>query len=240
MKRFFHSELEEFRQQLVLMGEKANELVRLALRALREREITLAEEVLALDDEIDELEMQIDAEAIRYLSLRSPVATELRLLTVGMKVGHDLERVGDEACSIAKRTRELIHNLPLIDVSLILQMGEPVLALLRDAVDAFLDQDVEKARSIPGRDAEIDQINRENFKVLSEVMRTSPESLENQLRLIFISKSLERVADHATNLAEEVVLLYGGEDLRHSAETRRSPEAESEDRSDPDTLLTPR
>lgn len=221
MKRFFHTELEDFRSNLVLMGEKAIELVRLSVRALEEKEVALCQEVLRKDDAIDELEVLIDNEGIRYISLRAPVATELRLLTVGMKVGHDLERVGDEACTIAKRTRRLLASEGGYDLLHMPRMAEHAIAMLRDAIDCFLNGDIEGAKLIPPRDREVDNLNRENYQRLTEQLVSKPEQVERLLDLIFISKSLERIADHATNLAEEVIFLYRGDNIRHSEEIKQ-------------------
>lgn len=222
MKRFYHSELEQFRANLVLMGEKAIEVVRLSIRALLNQEIELCDEVLRMDDSIDDLEVAVDNEGIRYISLRSPVATELRLLTVGMKVGHELERVGDEACNIAKRSRKLIRQDPKADLNEIPRMSDLVIEMLRDSIDSFLNEDMERARTIPLRDREVDSLNRAIYASLTDRITQDTDSVKAQLNLIFISKALERIADHATNLAEEVVILCGGEDIRHSQHVKEA------------------
>src|SRR5690606_38028819 len=162
MKRFFHSELDHFRTNIVLMGEKAIEITRLAMRCVNEQDPQLVKDVLTRDDAIDELEVEIDNEAVRYISLRSPVAGELRLLMVGTRVAYDLERVGDESTSIAKRVRRLMELMPVKDFAQIPEMGELVVEMLRDAVNCFVQQDVDKALSICARDEKIDQINKEN------------------------------------------------------------------------------
>jgi len=220
MKRFFHSELDHFRTNIVLMGEKAIEITRLAMRCVNEQDPQLVKDVLTRDDAIDELEVEIDNEAVRYISLRSPVAGELRLLMVGTRVAYDLERVGDESTSIAKRVRRLMELMPVKDFAQIPEMGELVVEMLRDAVNCFVQQDVDKALSICARDEKIDQINKENFRhFTSAVSGTSPQ-VERNLELMFISKSLERIGDHATNIAEEVVYLNQGRDIRHSSVLR--------------------
>lgn len=216
MKRFFHQELEEFRSNLVLMGEKCIEIVQLALRALVEHDPALAAEVLRRDDAIDQLEKLIDAEAVRYISLRAPVAGELRLLMVGMKAGHDLERVGDEASSIAKRAKRLTQQVPVNDLRHIPVMATLALEMLRDAIHAFLEGDGERAKSILRRDRDVDDLNRQNFAAFSETMTRQPDKVGAYVELMWVSKSLERVADHATNIAEEVLYLLSGEDIRHT------------------------
>ena len=222
MKRFFDSELESFRSQLMLMGEMSIRQVRNALKALVEADVTLADQVIAADDEIDALEIQIDNEAIRYMNLRSPVATELRLVIVGMKASHDLERVGDEATSIAKRAVKLAAEPPLKPYVDIPRMGNIALEMLRDALDCFLNSDTDKALAVVKRDSEVDAINKQLYRELSSYMIERPQSISRALELMFISKSIERIADHATNIAEEMVFLAQAKDIRHSEERKKS------------------
>lgn len=222
MKRFFHTELEAFRSNLMLMAEKALELTRLATRALLEKEPEWAKHVLQRDDEIDRLEMAIDNEAIRYLSLRSPVGRELRLLTVGMKTSRELERVGDEACTIAKRVIHIDRSMPVRDFLHIPRMAHDAVEMLRDASTSLLEGDVALARDIPIRDRQVDLMTRQNYEQLTEIMMSDPDKVPSSLDLIFITKSLERIADHATNIAEEVVFLMNAEDVRHSPNTKEA------------------
>lgn len=214
MKRYFHSELEDLRSQLVLLGEKAMDSVRLATRALMEGDLYFVEQVLNMDDAIDDLEVEIDREAIRYISLRAPVASDLRLLTVGIKASHDLERVGDEATNIAKRTRRMNTEGPTPDFLELPEMSNIALEMLRDALDSFVEEDPEKAISICRRDKEVDEMDRRNFTRISDMMKVNPGDIDSLLELVFISRSFERVADHATNIAEEVVFLLSGQEKK--------------------------
>ena len=222
MKRFFDAELETFRSHLLLMGEKSMDQVRLALTALVEANISLADQVIAADDEIDQLEVSIDDEAIRYMNLRAPIATELRLVIVGMKASHDLERVGDEATSIAKRAVRLAAEPPLKPYVDIPRMANIALEMLRDALDCFLHGDEAKAMAVVHRDAEVDQINKQLYRELTSYMIERPQSISRALELMFISKSLERIADHATNIAEEMVFLAHAKDIRHTDEVKKN------------------
>lgn len=222
MKRFFDSELETFRSHLILMGETAIRQVRDAVKALVEADIGLADRVIAADDELDLLEVRIDDEAIRYMNLRAPVATELRMVIVGMKASHDLERVGDEATSIAKRSVRLSAEPPLKPYVDIPRMANMALEMLRDALDCFLNGDSEKALSVCRRDAEVDQINKQLYRELTSYMIEKPGTISRALELMFISKSIERIADHATNIAEEMIYLAKGKDVRHSDEVKKS------------------
>jgi phosphate transport system protein len=227
MKRFFDSELESFRSHLLLMGQKAIEQVRAAVKALVEADVRLAENVIAADDELDRLEIEIDDEAIRYMSLRAPVASELRLVIVGMKASHDLERVGDEATSIARRTLKLVTEpalKPYIDIP---RMTSLAVGMLHDALDCFLaNGSEEKALDVIRRDIEVDRINKQLYRELTSFMVEKPETISRALELMFISKSLERIADHATNIAEEMVYLSKGKDIRHSSEVKRSGQSD--------------
>lgn len=222
MKRFFDAELETFRSHLLLMGERATEQVRLALKALVESNISLADQVIAADDEIDKLEVSIDDEAISYMNLRAPVATELRLLIVGMKASHDLERVGDEATNIAKRVVKLAAEPPLKPYVDIPRMAEIAVEMLRDSLECFLQADTEKAMAVVRRDAEVDLINKQLYRELSSFMIEKPGTISRALELMFISKSIERIADHATNIAEEMIFLAHARDVRHTEEVKKN------------------
>ena len=216
MKRFFDAELEAFRAHLLQMGERAIEQTRLAMKALADADIALADKVIAADDELDKLEVKIDDEAIRYMTLRGPVASELRLIVVGMKASHDLERVGDEATGIARRSRKLAIEPRLELYADLPRMATIALAMLRDALDCFVQEDEQKALSVIRRDPEVDNLNRLLYRRLTSYMIEKPDTIARALELMFISKSLERIADHATNIAEEMVFLAKGHDIRHS------------------------
>lgn len=222
MKRFFDNELETFRSHLILMGETAIRQVRDALKALVDGDIALADRVIAADDELDDLEIKIDTEAIRYMNLRAPVATELRLVIVGMKASHDLERVGDETTSIAKRAVKLAAEpqlKPYVDIP---RMAEIAIEMLRGALDCFINGDSDGAIAVVKRDCEVDAINKQLYRELSSYMIENPQTTSRALELMFISKSIERIADHASNIAEEMVFLNKAEDIRHREELKKS------------------
>ncbi|HVZ63472.1 MAG TPA: phosphate signaling complex protein PhoU [Lacunisphaera sp.] len=220
MKRFFDAELENFRSHLLQMGERAIDQTRRAMRALADADIPAADKVIAADDEIDKLEVQIDDEAVRYMTLRGPVASELRLIVVGMKASHDLERVGDEATSIARRARKLAIEPRLELYADLPRMTNIALEMLRDALDCFVQEDEVKAIAVIRRDPEVDNLNRLLYRRLTSYMIENPDTIARALELMFISKSIERIADHATNIAEEMVFLSRGQDIRHSEVTK--------------------
>jgi phosphate transport system protein len=222
LKRFFDAELETFRSQLILMGETAIEQVRRAVKALVESDAALADQVVAADDELDQLEVKMDDEAVRFMNLRAPIASDLRLVIVGMKASHDLERVGDEASSIARRAVRLSAEPPLKPYIDLPRMANIALEMLRDALDCFLNGDVEKAIAVCHRDTEVDLLNKQLYRELSSFMVENPATISRALELMFISKSIERIADHATNIAEEMIFLAKGEDVRHTEQVKKS------------------
>ena len=222
IRRFFDAELETFRSHLILMGETAASQVRSAVKALVDGNASLADQVIAADDELDQLEIKIDEEAMRYMNLRAPIASELRLVIVGMKASHDLERVGDEATSIAKRAVRLSAELPLKPYVDIPRMANIALEMLRDALDCFLNGDTDKAFAVCRRDAEVDSINKQLYRELTSFMIEKPGTISRAIELMFISKSLERIADHATNIAEEMIYLAKGRDVRHTDEVKKN------------------
>ncbi|MDQ8203928.1 phosphate signaling complex protein PhoU [Pelagicoccus sp. SDUM812003] len=215
MKRYFHEELEAVRSHLMVMGERAIANVNLAMRAMLESDLALTQEVKDADDRIDEIETQIDDEVARYISLRAPVARDLRLLFVAIKASHDLERVGDEATSMAKRTARILKKGGSIDdLGKLPRMCELAVSMLHDALHCFIDEDSNRAYPICERDKEVDFLNRFNFQHFVDSVKSDPSQVEAFTELVFISKSLERVADHAQNIAEEVYYLLTAKSLR--------------------------
>lgn len=201
--------------KLLTMASLAIGSSRKALRALEERDDDLAREVEADDSAIDELEKELDELCITLLS-RAPLAGDLRRITVAMKINADLERVGDEATAIARRAVELNKEpqlKPYVDIPRMAGMAHD---MLKGALDAFVDRDAEKAREIIPRDKEVDAINKQLQRELASYMIENPTNITRCLYLIEISKRVERVADHAKNIAELAVYLLDGEDIRHT------------------------
>lgn len=226
MKRSFDRELNALRNHLIAMGETAIRQVETAIQSLVNHDQELARQVRKGDDELDRMEVEIDREAIRIMSLHSPVASDLRLVIVGMKASHDLERVGDEANNIAKRVDKVLSTEPpLKDYIDIPRMGSLAVSMLRRSLEAFLESDVSKAIQVCQRDKEIDMLNKQLYRELTGYVLENPANTTRAIELMFVSKSLERIADHATNIAEEVVYLQKGEDIRHKDwEKEKNPE----------------
>lgn len=212
MQRYFHKELEEIRSKLILIGEKANEAGRLAVEGFIESDLEKTQAAIKMDDEIDDLEIEIDRDAVRYITLRSPVSSDVRLIFVAIKASHDLERAGDEAHSIAKRTRSILtRDGKVINPVEIGEMSLLAFDMMRDAITAFLDENLELAQGIIERDKKVDKLNKKNYKSLSKDLKGDTGEASTNIETILISKSVERIADHAKNLAEEVIYLLTGE-----------------------------
>jgi len=216
MTRHFDEELAKFKETLLTMGSYAESSVGQAIQAVTDRNDKLAEQVQHNDDIMDRYEMEIDDMAINLLA-KAPLATDLRLITVAMKISQNLERIGDEATTIARRALELNGEPQLKSYIDIPRMAAIALGMLKESLDAFVNKEPEKARTIIPRDKEVDALNRQLYRELSSFMVENPATITRCLNLMTVSKSLERVADHATNIAEEVVYLCEARDIRHEA-----------------------
>jgi phosphate transport system protein len=215
MQRYFHEELRQLRDDLVLMGERALDMSRLSLKALEEGDDKLALQVRGMDDGVDDLEKRVDREIMRYLTLFGPMGGDVRLLLGARDICHDIERIADEASGIARRSLTISGRGPLKDLLMVPEEGRLAAAALRAAMDSFIEGDLAKAKGILEADKEIDRLNKENYVALlgktGDTARISPSHVE----LIFISKAYERIGDHAKNIAEQVIFLLSGEDVRH-------------------------
>jgi phosphate transport system protein len=215
MDRHFDQELGGLKQRLLTMASYAETAVNRALEALSTRNHDLALEVKQNDEVLDRFEVEIDDLAISLLA-KAPLASDLRFVTVAMKISQNLERVGDEAAKIAKRARDLSQEPPLkLNVDLP-KMATLALGMLKDALDAFVNRNSSAARALIPHDKEIDGLNKQINRQLTEHMMNDRESIPRCLHLMIVSRSLERIADHAKNVAEEVVYLCEAQDIRHT------------------------
>jgi len=211
----YTEELNKLKESLLAMASHAESAVARSIRALVDRAEDVAMQVQEDDNILDQFEIEIDDIAVHLLT-KAPLATDLRLITVAMKISQNLERVGDEAVTIARRARELNAEpqlKPYIDIPRMATMG---IEMLRDSLTAFVSRDTEGARGVIPRDADVDDLNRQLHRELASFMVERPTTITRCLKLMTISKSLERIADHATNIAEEVVYLYEAKDIRHA------------------------
>ena len=214
MQTHFERDLADLKSKLLVMASHAESAVKQALDALASRDAALAESVREGDHVVDQYELEIDEQSIQLLA-KAPLASDLRLITVAMKVCQNLERVGDEATKIAKKAIELSEAAPLKLSLPISQMAELVLGLLRTSLDAFVNNQPAVARALIPQDKAVDALNRQIHQGLVDKMIEDPSTVQRCLAWMVVAKSLERVGDHAKNVAEEVVYLVEAEDIRH-------------------------
>jgi phosphate transport system protein len=215
MENYFEAGIENLRHKLLLMASRAESAVNESVQALMQRDHALAVRVRADDDVIDKYEIEIDELAIQLLT-KAPLASNLRLVTVAMKISQNLERIGDEATKIAKRARDLSQEPPVklhLDLP---HMATLALAMVKDALDSFVHRDSAAARAIVPRDKEVDVLNKQMHQLLAQHMMENPDAIARCLHWLVAAKSLERIADHAKNIAEEVVFLCEAQDIRHA------------------------
>lgn len=222
MQRHFDQELGALKDKLLTMASHSESALVNAVKSLLERDDHLAQEVERQDSVIDQFELELDELCIDLLALRSPVATDLRLIAVAMKITQNLERVGDEATKIARRALALNREAPLAISPDFLRMSGMANDMLRDALDAFVHGNTQKARDLIPRDKAVDALNKQVHRELNDLMLADPGNINRALNLMVVSKSLERVADHATNIAEEVVYLCEARDIRHADKSERA------------------
>jgi phosphate transport system protein len=216
MQRHFHEELDVLKQTLLAMGGLVEDQIRRVMRALVERDDEQARDVVARDREVNAYENEIDEKCVELLALHQPTAGDLRFLTTAMKIVTDLERIGDQAVNIAQRTLELNSEpqlKPYIDLP---RMAEKAQAMMKESLDAFVARDTALARRVRGEDEAVDALNHQIFRELLTYMMSDPTTIPRAIRLILIARFLERVADHATNIAEMVVYLVESRMVRHT------------------------
>jgi len=199
---------------LILMGERTTEAFKTSLSCLLDGEIAKCDTVFTMDDEIDSLEMEIDREAMRYISLRSPVAGDLRTIMVAMKTASNLERIGDESTSIARRSRHILSQGKFkLDSVNIKQMADSTLHMIELAKSLFLEPNLNVSVDICSRDDQIDQLNHEILFQYIEAVKQDPEASLIYIEMTMISKSIERIADHITNVAQDMIYMVKGGEL---------------------------
>jgi phosphate transport system protein len=213
--KVYDQELRQLRDKLLLMGSLAEEMIGKGETALRTRDSALAQATMKLDRRINRLECEVDELAMRILATRQPVASDLRFITTALKIVTDLERIGDLCVNICERVSELNEEPPLAPVGDLTSLADEAVALVHDALDALVARDVDKATALLARDKVIDEHYAEIFKGVLDLMARDPTSVYRATRVQSIAKYLERIADHATNIAETVVFQVKGTDIRH-------------------------
>ena len=218
--REFEAELTGLKNALLGMGGRVEQNLSRVINALVNRDSELAQQAIDYDSEIDRTEMEIDELSLRILALRQPVGSDLRFLTTAFKIVTDLERVGDLSVNTAERVLELNNEpqlKPYIDLP---KMAAMVSRILRQALDAYVAGDVSQAEQVLAAEQAVDDLNVQIFRELVSFMVEDPRTITRAMRLIFIAKYLERISDHATNIAEQVIFMVQGSDVRHGAKTK--------------------
>ena len=218
--RHFVEELDYLRSRLLEMSGLVEDSVHRSVLSLADKDPQQAQRVLQNEAAINRMEIEIDDLARRLLALQQPMATDLRFITAAIKINNDLERMGDLAVNIVERSLSLIHEplmKPLIDIPL---MAERVQAMIRKSLDAFVKKDADLARTVLVSDDAVDELRDAVYEELVSYMERDPKTVRQAVNLMFVARNLERLADHATNIAEDVLFLVQGVDVRHHAETR--------------------
>ncbi len=211
----FDEALASLRSNVLMMAGLAERSLDRAIKGLLKRDDNLCATAIADDEEIDQLEKQIDKDGVDVLLRFQPVASDLRRVIAAMKLSPNIERVADQATNIARRARKLNKHPPLPEIEIMVPIQTHAMAMFKDGIDAFAREDVDLGRAVVARDKDLDYMNKMANRKLTERMAQDPKQLRGYLNLIFISRCLERVGDHATNIAEDAVYAAAAEDIRH-------------------------
>jgi len=217
MTKHFRKELENIKKRVLSLGAMAEDRVHLVINAIDAKDADIAEQIIKQDFEIDEIEVEIEEECLKVLALHQPVAVDLRFLTAVIKINNDLERIGDEAVNIAEHVDTIARHTTddfHFDYS---PMAEKAAQMLKQSLDALVNLEVDTAFKVVFMDDEVDRMQMDAFEKMKAAIQKHPEHVDYLTSLLFISRHLERIADHATNIAEEVIYLIEGEIVRHSA-----------------------
>jgi phosphate transport system protein len=215
----YDAELNTIREKLLVMGGKVEVMIDNAMKALVDRDSELAERTIAFDHEINHLEVEIDEKCLQVLATRQPAARDLRFITLALKIVTDLERIGDQCAGIARRARELNLEPPLKPYIDLPRMAHWTGVMVKESLDAFVRGDEELALKVCKDDQFVDDLNEQIQRELLTFMMEDPETISRAIKINYISKCLERIADHATNVAEMVIFMVKGKDIRHTAES---------------------
>ncbi len=218
VRRHFHDELNDLKARLLTMSGEAEAALGLAIEALLERDSAKAAQVIAGDRLIDNMEIEIEDRCVNLLALQQPMARDLRMLTSALKIANDLERVGDHAVNIAQSTQRLVQTRPITPEPEIVEMARLAREMLSDALEAFIRGDAKAGREVCRRDDKVDALHDSVFRILLTHMMEDQHTISAGMELFLVSRNLERVADLATNIGEDVVFLVEGKSIKHHAE----------------------
>ncbi|OHB89521.1 MAG: phosphate transport system regulatory protein PhoU [Planctomycetes bacterium RIFCSPHIGHO2_12_FULL_52_36] len=215
MERIFDKELNALKERLLYMGSMAQGMIRVAIKGLVERDESILEEVFKNEEEVNHLQIEIDDMAMRLLALRQPMAVDLRFIAASIKINSELERIADQAVNVCQNTQVLLKYpllKPLIDIP---RMAEIAQKMLNDSLEAFVNRDPDQAQVTLAEDDKLDGLKDQIFRELLTYMISDPTTVQRALCLILISRNLERIGDHATNVCEDVIYMVQGRDIRH-------------------------
>jgi phosphate transport system protein len=219
MERHFDLDLQQLKERILYMGSLAETMIHIAIKALVDRKRDLVKDVYRQEEEVNKLQIEVDDRALQMIALHQPAASDLRFITGAMKINSDLERIADQAVNICETTEYLLEEPPLKPLIDVPRMAQIASKMLKDALDSFVNRDENLARSVLVRDDQVDELKDQVFRELLTYMISDPATIKRAIDLILISRNLERIADHATNIAEDVVFVVAGKDIRHHAET---------------------
>ena len=214
--RIYDAELYEIREKLLEMGGKVEVMINNAMKSLVDRDSELAGQTIAFDHEINRLEVEIDEKCLVVLATRQPTARDLRFITLALKIVTDLERIGDQCTAVAKRSLELNQEPPLKPYIDLPRMAHWAAVMVKESLDAFVRSDDELALKVCNDDQFVDDLNEQIQRELLTFMMEEPETISRSIKINYISKCIERIADHATNIAEMVIFMVKGKDIRHT------------------------
>lgn len=215
MSKHLQIEIDKLKRRLLAIGEQVVEAIQKALLALEARRAEIAAQVMEGDKAVDAAEVELEEECLKLLALYQPVAEDLRFITAVMKINNDLERMGDEAVNIAEHAAFLARTAPIPVPPQLSAIATAAMRMVRESLDAFVSGDVSAAKRICGEDDEVDGLNREIIQAVWKMMQSDPQTVERATHLFSVSRHLERIADHATNIAEDVVYMVEGKIIRH-------------------------
>lgn len=213
--RHFEEDLGQLKTRLLEMGGLAEERLQIAVRGLVDRDLALLDRVLTGDSDVNQLHIEIDDRCFKLLALQQPMATDLRAIVAAVKINTDLERVGDLAVNIAEAAARYLQHPPVKELIDIPRMGLMAQEMLRDSLDSYVRRDVNLAQRVLTRDDELDLLKSLVFRELLGYMLKDPSTIKASLDLILVSRHLERIGDHATNIAEDVIFMVSAQDVRH-------------------------
>jgi phosphate transport system protein len=220
MQRHFDEQMQGLLEKLVLMGRLAESMVQLALRVLIERNESLTDEVMRKENEVNDLQLEIDDRAVKLTALQQPVGSDVRFLFMASRIATELERIADQAVNICENAHHVMKAAPLKPLVDLPRMGEISETMVRESIEALVNRDCEIARVVLEEEKQVDLFRDQIFRVLLTYMMADHGTIERALALILISRNLERVGDHATNIAEEVIYLVEGREVRHGQEMK--------------------